>query len=67
MNRLRGMGFCLSSPRKSVIPNADVGTGKRFTTAKLVIQWHLRSARLDPGPALRAVRDDIKRRKCRPG
>ena len=25
------------------------------------IQWYLRGARLDPGSALRAVRDDIKR------
>ena len=26
------------------------------------IQWYLRGAGLDPGPALCAVRDDIKRR-----
>ena len=26
------------------------------------IQWHLRDARLDPGSALRAVRDDIKKK-----
>ena len=26
------------------------------------IQWHLRSARLDPGSALRAVRDDVEKK-----
>ena len=31
-------------------PQAEPGT-----------QWYLRSARLDPGSALRAVRDDVKR------
>ena len=29
------------------------------------IQWYLRDARLDPGSALRAVRDDVKRRRGR--
>ena len=28
------------------------------------IQWHWRAARLDPGSALRAVRDDIKKERC---
>ena len=29
------------------------------------IQSHLRGARLDPGSALRAVRDDVKRKRAR--
>ena len=46
-----------------VIPGrAQREPGSASPTAKLVIQWHLRDARLDPGSALRAVRDDIKKR-----
>ena len=29
------------------------------------IQWHLRGARLDPGSALRAVRDDVRKKGAR--
>ena len=35
--------------------------------AEAGIPWHLRGARLDPGSALRAVRDDVKRGAYRRG
>ncbi len=37
---------------------SEGGGGKRFTTAQPVIQSHPGKVRLDPGSALRAVRDD---------
>jgi hypothetical protein len=49
-----------------VIPGrAQREPGSASPTAKLVIQWHLRDARLDPGSALRAVRDDVKKEGAR--
>ena len=44
-------------PAKS-LPPAKAGAG---------IQWHSRDTRLDPGSALRAVRDDVRRGVRRPG
>ena len=35
--------------------------------AEAGIQWHLRGTRLDPGSALRAVRDDVSEGAYRPG
>ena len=47
----------------AVIPGrAQREPGSASPTAKLVIQWHLRGARLDPGSALRAGRDDVKKK-----
>ena len=60
-----GHGVCRPGWRFAfgVIPGrAQREPGSASPTAKLVIQWHLRSARLDPGSALRAVRDDNKKK-----
>ena len=44
------------------LEEAKAHTSFAVIPAKAGIQWYLRGARLDFGSALRAVRDDIKRR-----
>ena len=56
-----------SGPSGMTLEEAKAHTSFAVIPAKAGIQWCLRGARLDPGSALRAVRDDIKRRSAPSG